>query len=393
MTDLPISSTAAAARPWAAGAAVIVTAGVYAWALLMAEETWQVTGLLVLAVAAVLAALKTGFARRLHQDWAASEPRLNRLAFAALIVLIFALSDAHFALLMVATTLLYFTAAMGLNIQFGFAGMANFAGAAFFGAGAYTAAVLGTVTAVPPLLTLAIGGAVALVLSLPLLLPILRTTGHYAAVVTIAFGVLFRTFLEVNEILGGPQGLMVAPMRLFGWDFNSAPVIGSYEMSFYVNYALLAAALAGLVFVLVRRLERSWIGLHMDAVRLDETAAACFGVPVARIKLTAFLLGNAILGVSGALYGMMISFIAPASFTFSDSLLLVSIVLLGGLGSLWGSAVAAAIVVLLPEKLQLLQEYRFLLFSILVMLVLLFRPDGILPRPLRTFFASRRAGK
>ncbi|WP_417674406.1 branched-chain amino acid ABC transporter permease [Pseudodonghicola sp.] len=380
-------------RPWLAGASVILASGLYVWALIVAEETWQVLGLLLLALVAVVVGLKTGLSRRVQQDWAQSEPRLNRLAFATLIVLILALSQAHFALLMVTTVLLYFVAAMGLNIQFGFAGMVNFAGAAFFGAGAYTAAVLGTVEAFPPLLTLIAGGLVALLLGIPLLVPIVRTTGHYAAVVTIAFGVLFRTFLEVNEILGGPQGLMVAPMRLFGWDFNNSPTLGGFEMSFYANYALFAAVLAALVFVLMRRLERSWIGLHMDAVRLDETAAACFGISVKRTKITAFLMGNLILGVSGALYGMMISFIAPASFTFSDSLLLVSIVLLGGMGSPWGAAVAATIVVLLPEKLQLLQEYRFLLFSILVMLVLLFRPDGLLPRQLRNFFATRRAVK
>jgi len=380
-------------RPWLAGASVILASGLYVWALIVAEETWQVLGLLLLALVAVVVGLKTGLTRRVQRDWAQSEPRLNRLAFATLIVLILALSQAHFALLMVTTVLLYFVAAMGLNIQFGFAGMVNFAGAAFFGAGAYTAAVLGTIDAFPPLLTLIAGGLVALLLGIPLLVPIVRTTGHYAAVVTIAFGVLFRTFLEVNEILGGPQGLMVAPMRLFGWDFNNSPTIGGFEMSFYANYALFAAGLAALVFVLMRRLERSWIGLHMDAVRLDETAAACFGISVKRTKITAFLMGNLILGVSGALYGMMISFIAPASFTFSDSLLLVSIVLLGGMGSPWGAAVAATIVVLLPEKLQLLQEYRFLLFSILVMLVLLFRPDGLLPRQLRNFFATRRAVK
>ncbi|MBC7145449.1 MAG: branched-chain amino acid ABC transporter permease [Thioclava marina] len=389
MTDISLPQSQLS-RPWISAAAVIVAAGLYSWALLMAEETWQVLSLLVLAVVATGVAIKTGFVRRVERDWAASETRLNRLAFAVLIGLILVLSGSHFALLMISTVLLYFVASLGLNIQFGFTGLVNFAGAAFFGAGAYTAAVLGNVAVIPPLLILLAGGIVAMAISLPLLIPIVRTTGHYAAVVTIAFGVLFRTFLEVNEILGGPQGLMVNSMKLFGWDFYNAPSLGNLEISFYVNYALLAAGLAALVFVLFRRLERSWIGLHMDAVRLDETAAACFGISVKRTKILAFLLGNVILGVSGALYGMMISFIAPASFTFSDSLLLVSIVLLGGLGSPWGGAIAAAIVVLLPEKLQLLQEYRFLLFSILVMLVLLFRPEGILPRHLRNFFPNRR---
>lgn len=392
MTALSFSRSRAAAPSWLAGALLILVAAVYGYAMLMAEETWQVLGLLALAGLGALIGLWTGAAETIHRSWRSAETGLNGLTLAALAALILVLGEDHFALLMLTTILLYFTAALGLNIQFGYAGMVNFAGAAFFGAGAYTAAVLGAVEGFPPLLTLACGGLVAALLSAPLIVPIVRTAGHYAAVVTIAFGVLFRTFLEVNEVLGGPQGLMVAPMNLFGWDFSNGPVLGGVELSFYANYALLAALLAALAYIATRRLERSWIGLHMDAVRLDETAAACFGVPVNRIKIIAFLSGNLILGVAGALYGMMISFIAPPSFTFADSLVMVSIVLLGGLGSPWGAAIAAAIVVLLPEKLQLLQEYRFLLFSVLVMLILLFRPEGLAPRRMRAFFAGRRAG-
>jgi ABC-type branched-subunit amino acid transport system permease subunit len=120
-------------------------------------------------------------------------------------------------------------------------------------------------------------------------------------------------------------------------------------------------------------------------VRLDETAAACFGVHVARRKILAFTLGNFMAGVAGALYALMLGFIAPTNFTFGDSLIMVSIVLLGGIGNPWGAALAAAIVVVLPEKLQLIQEYRFLLFAALVILVLLYRPQGLLPRPLRVY--------
>ncbi|PTW63432.1 amino acid/amide ABC transporter membrane protein 2 (HAAT family) [Breoghania corrubedonensis] len=392
MSDIAID---APARPKGLlpGAATILAVSVYGWALLTAEEDWQVIGLLVLAAAVGLVGKLAGLGPKVLASWSSNEATMNGGAVLGLLAVIFALSTQHFPLLMLTTTLLYFIASLGLNIQFGYTGMVNFAGAAFFGAGAYTAAVLGGYAWIPPLLTILAGGVVAMVLSLLLVYPIVRTTGHYAAVVTIAFGVLFKTFLEVNEILGGPQGLMVESMKLPGWDFNNGPVLFGVEMSFYLNYALFATALVALIFCLVRRLERSWLGLHMDAVRLDETAAACFGISVHRTKILAFLSGNFILGIAGALYGMMISFIAPASFTFSDSLLMVSIVLLGGMGSPWGGALAAAIVVLLPEKLQVLQEYRFLLFSVLVMLVLLFRPDGLLPRQIRNYFPGREGGK
>jgi ABC-type branched-subunit amino acid transport system permease subunit len=153
---------------------------------------------------------------------------------------------------------------------------------------------------------------------------------------------------------------------------------------------LLALLLVALGMVLVKRLERSWIGLNMDAIRLDETASACFGIDLARWKITAFTLGNFLAGVAGALYGMMLAFIAPNNFTFADGLIMVSIVLLGGIGNPWGVAVATVIVVVVPEKLQTIQEYRFLLYALLVIVVLLFRPEGLLPRPVRRYFPGWR---
>ncbi|MBI1985562.1 MAG: branched-chain amino acid ABC transporter permease, partial [Rhodospirillales bacterium] len=140
-----------------------------------------------------------------------------------------------------------------------------------------------------------------------------------------------------------------------------------------------------------RRVERSWIGLNLDAVRLDETAAACFGLNITRWKITAFTLGNFLIGLAGALFAMMLGFIAPTNFAFGDSLILVSIVLLGGIGNPWGLVVATAILIVVPEKLQAIQEYRFLLFAAMVILILLFRPEGLLPRSLRTYLPGWRA--
>jgi ABC-type branched-subunit amino acid transport system permease subunit len=121
----------------------------------------------------------------------------------------------------------------------------------------------------------------------------------------------------------------------------------------------------------------------LDCIRLDETAAASFGIDIARGKITAFTLGNFLTGVAGALSAFMVGFIAPNNYSFGESLILVSILLLGGVGSPWGLPLASAIVLLLPEKLQVIQEYRFLLFAAMVILILLFRPSGLVPRPLR----------
>jgi len=237
---------------------------------------------------------------------------------------------------------------------------------------------------VPHALVLLIGGVLAALVGSILILPILRTRGHYAALITVAFGILFRTFVEVNDALGGPQGLQVRGMNLFGWELNSP--VG--DLSFYANYVVVGLALAAAAFVLVRRLERSWVGLNLDAVRLDETAAAVFGIDVARWKILAFTCGNFFAGVAGAAYAMMTGFVAPNSFTFGDSLILVSIVLLGGLGSAWGVPLAAGIVLLVPEKLQALQEYRFLLYAVLMIVILLVRPQGLISRPAASIFQN-----
>ena len=370
-----------------AGIVATIAVTAYVIALLVVESQIGILVLLAGGVAAVLAAVRFGVLARVGEGLAQRETALYLLAIFGVVLAMVFFHEDHFILLMIATVILYVIATLGLNVQFGFTGVLNFAGASFFGVGCYTAAVLSMHTAVPHILVLLIGGLMAALVGSMLLLPVLRTSGHYAAVVTIAFALLFKTFLEVNDVLGGPQGLRVAGMNLFGWEFNDNIVIGeNLELSFYVNYIVLALILLGIAFMVVRRLERSWIGLNLDAVRLDDTAAACFGLNIARWKITAFTIGNFLIGVAGALYAMMIGFIAPTNFTFGDSLILVSIVLLGGIGNVWGLVVATTIVIILPEKLQAIQEYRFLLYAGMVILILLFRPEGLLPRPLRKYF-------
>jgi ABC-type branched-subunit amino acid transport system permease subunit len=381
---------AAAAPRHAPAAAVALAAGaaLLAWSFLRAESQASVGWIAAAAVAALVAAARLG-ALRWASRGALENERTTALAFAVgLALLVLAFHDDHFTLLLLARVLIVGMACLGLHVQFGMAGVVNFAGAAFFGVGSYTAAVLAARTSLPHPLVLAAAGATAALLGSVLLLPLLRTRGHYAALVTIAFGIGFRTFLEVNDALGGPQGLNVRGFSLLGLSFNEGWTVRGIEASFYVAYVALAFLLLGGAFTLVRRLETSWVGLALDAVRLDETAAAAFGVRVPRWKIGAFTLGNFITGVAGALSAMMTGYIAPNAFTFQESLVLVSIVLLGGIGNAWGLLLAAFIVVVVPEKLQAIQEYRFLLFAALVVMMLAFRPSGLVPRALRRGFGA-----
>jgi ABC-type branched-subunit amino acid transport system permease subunit len=376
--------------PLLPGVVALVLATGYLIALLAVERQPLIIGLLALAIVAVLAAYWQGWLDPVSRSFADREDALGALAIVSAFAVAAYFHDDHFVLLLVVTVVLYTVATLGLNIQFGYAGVFNFAGASFFGIGAYTSAVLNAHTAMPHLLVLLVGGLLAALIGSLLLLPVLRTRGHYAALVTIAFALLLRTFLEVNDVLGGPQGLQVKGMKLFGWSFNDNIQIGKLSISFYMSYFVVSMVLLAGTFILVRRLERSWIGLNLDALRLDETAASCFGLDVARWKITAFTLGNFLIGIAGALFGMVGSFVAPNNYTFADSLILVSILLLGGIGNPWGLVVATFIVVVVPEKLQTIQEYRFLLYSGLVIAVLLFRPEGLLPRPVRRYFPGWR---
>ena len=372
------------------GAAALALATAYLIVLLRVENQNTILVLLEIGIATCLLANWLGWFAPVGRSFGEREDALGLLAIVAAILVAGYFREDHFVLLLLCTVLLYTVATLGLNVQFGYAGVLNFAGASFFGIGAYTAAVLNQHTAIPHLIVLLIGGLMAALIGSLLLLPVLRTRGHYAAVVTIAFALLLKTFLEVSDLLGGPQGLQVKSMNVLGWSFNNNIEIGRFELSFYMNYFVVGLLILIGAFIIVRRLERSWIGLNLDAIRLDETAAGCFGLNIVRWKVTAFLLGNFMIGIAGTLQGMVVGFVQPNSYTFADSLIFVSILLLGGIGNPWGVAIATLIVVIVPEKLQVIQEYRFLIYAALVMMVILFRPEGLLPRPLRSYFPGWR---
>src|SRR5512143_2320649 len=271
------------------GVIALAIATAYLIALLAAEQQALIIALLVTGIASVIAAAWLGLLVSVTGSFADYEHALGGCAIIAALAMAAFFHENHFVLLLVITVLLYSVATLGLNVQFGYAGVLNFAGASFFGIGAYTSAVLNAQTALPHLLVLLVGGLLAAFAGSLLLLPVLRTRGHYAAVVTIAFALLFKTFLEVNDVLCGPQGMHVRGMRILGWSFNDNIEIGKILVSFYMNYFVLSLLLLVATFLLVRRLERSWIGLNLDALRLDETAASCFGLDIVRWKMTAFL--------------------------------------------------------------------------------------------------------
>ncbi len=292
----------------------------------------------------------------------------------------FALRASPYWTFVATMALLYVTIGQGLNFQIGTAGVLNLAGAAFAGLGAYTAGLLTVRLGAPALLALLAGPLVSMVVGAVLFVPILKTRGHYLALVTIAFGFIFTILMNNLEFTGGPQGIKDIPtLRPFGFAFTTPIRPFGVALPYHANFYWAALALAGLVTLAVWRLHESWLGLALNTLRDDEIAARCSGVHVARQKLVAFSIGNLVVGVGGAFYAVMVGFVSPPDFDFGYSLIMLSVIILGGVDSIPGIVLGAGLLIPLPERFRFLHEYRLLLYGVMIVLVLLFRPRGLWP--------------
>lgn len=280
----------------------------------------------------------------------------------------------------------FIVATLGLNLQLGTGGMVNLAGAAFYGVGAYTAGLLALSWGWPPWLTLLCGGLVTAVSSILLFVPVMKTKGHYLALVTIAFQFIVVILLDNLEFTGGPQGLKNIPLfSLFGYSFNTEVQLFGLTFPTYVNFYFLMVLMAAATIIIANRIYHSWVGVTLATIRDDEIAAKTSGVEINKWKLIAFSFGNFFIGISGAFFAHMVGFISPPNFVFEKSLVMVSIVILGGMDNVAGVVLGALLLILLPEKLRFISDYRFLIYGLVLIVMLIFRPRGILPFRVRDY--------
>ncbi len=311
-----------------------------------------------------------------------------------LLLVPFFLATNAYWLLNVITAGIFVIACLGLNLQLGSTGMMNLAGAAFYAFGAYSAGLLAIHLKMPPLLTVPLGAIITGILSVFLFIPVLRTKGHYLALVTIAFQFMVVIGVENMEWTGGPQGLKNIPLfSIGGYSFNSWINLGFVNLPNYANFYYLMLAIVIVLVIIVDRLYHSWVGNTLSTIRDDEIAAKTSGVVINRWKLLMFVVGNSFIGLAGAFYAHMIGFISPPVFGFDKSLLMVSIVILGGMDNLLGIVVGAILLIIMPEKLRFIQDYRFLIYGLVLIFMLLFRPQGLLPYKIRDYFEFVRSKK
>ena len=334
-------------------------------------------------------------------------------AGAAIVAL--ALLALPFALAAVGTTwvritnlaILFVFLSLGLNIVVGFAGLLDLGYVAFYAVGAYVYALLASPhfgIHWPFWAILPLGAAVAALFGVLIGAPTLKLRGDYLAIVTLGFGEIVRIFLnnlsQPVNITNGPQGIArIDPFRLGGIDFSKSDSFLGLAFSGPIKYYyLLLAVLLAVIFINVR-LQNSRIGRAWEAIREDEIAARAMGIDTTRVKLLAFAMGATFGGIAGGMFSAIQGFVSPESFVLVESIMVVSMVVLGGMGNIWGVILGAVLLSFVPEILRFTVEpaqrqlfgrmiiepevIRMLIFGFALVLVMTLRPGGLWPSAVR----------
>ncbi len=297
--------------------------------------------------------------------------RILCLSLLLLIMIIMPLMSSFYQTNIMISALLYVMLALGLNIAVGLAGQLVLGYVAFYAVGAYTYALLNQAFGLGFWACLPVGGLMAVLFGLGLGFPVLRLRGDYLAIVTLGFGEIVRlTLLNWTSLTGGSGGIKNIPgPGLFGQELD---ITGN---TIYIYYLVLLAVI--LTIIVISRLKNSRVGLALQALREDEIACEAMGIDLARVKLAAFALSSCWAGFAGVIFAAKTTFINPASFTFMESAMILSMVVLGGMGSIVGVVIAAVILILAPEYLRAFSEYRMLLFGAIMVIMMIFRPQGL----------------
>jgi branched-chain amino acid transport system permease protein len=303
--------------------------------------------------------------------------------------------------------ILFVLLSLGLNIVVGFAGLLDLGYIAFFAVGAYTYALLASPhfnLHLPFWIILPLSASVACFFGVLLGAPTLKLRGDYLAIVTLGFGEIVRIFLnnlsQPVNLTNGPQGItLIDPFRIDTFSFAARETIAGLDFSGPIKYYYLLILVLLAVIVLNLRLQNSRIGRAWEAIREDEVAARAMGINTRNMKLLAFAMGASFGGISGGIFSATQGFISPESFVLVESVMVLSMVVLGGLGNVWGVILGAILLSFVPEVLRYTVEpaqralfgrmlidpevIRMLLFGLALVLMMLFRPAGILPSAVR----------
>jgi len=303
-------------------------------------------------------------------NFLASHQRLTQI-----VVIIFALvfpvlvSNSSYIMNIAVTALIFAILAISLNLVTGFLGITNLGQAAFFGVGSYTAAILATKLDVPFLITLPLAAVMAGFIGMILGFITLRVSGRYLSIVTLGFCEIAR-LVELNwiKLTRGPLGIMNIP----------APTIFGHEFDTLTGKYYIVLILTVLVTVAAFRMVDSRTGRAISAIKSDQLVADVMGINVKNVKVMVFVIASAIAGLAGGFYSHYISFIDPTSFNYNKSIQIMSMAILGGMGSIPGSIIGAIVLTALPELLRDFVLLRQVIYGVVIIIMVLFRPAGLL---------------
>jgi len=325
---------------------------------------------------------KPGLGQRLLEDPKVFKPVLMVLA---VVTLVFPLVVDIYQTNIMVLALIFVVLGLGLNVTVGLAGLLDLGYVAFFAVGAYTYGVLHAFWDFGFWISLPIGGLMGALFGIALGFPILRLRGDYLAIVTLGFGSIAKIVIENwEEVFNGAKGIAGIPRPgFFGAEMNiaSATTYTYYLMILMVIFA---------VFI-TNRLKDSRIGRAWMALREDEIACVAMGVDMAKTKLGAYAFGAFWAGLAGVIFAARNTYINPNSFTFMESALVLSIVVMGGMGSIVGVIIAALVLILMPEYLRAFSEYRMLMFGAVMVLMMIFRPEGLIANVRRKYSGRKVA--
>ncbi len=363
-------------------------------AFVMLEDPLVVTAYIVAVIAAVFA-IRKKYADKLKDLGEYMKENIAKVGLVAVVLSLtfpFVIGGDPYWLQIINFAMLNAVMALGLNFMTGRAGLICLGYAAFEAIGAYTVGIMCLKHGISFWLAFPLGGVLACIFGVILGLPALRVKGHYLGLVTIAFGLVVQEIiLNAESITGGTNGLIDIPSpKIFGLDLGNSLDLGFTSMSYLANFYYLSLLLLVISTVIVYKFSNSFFGLLLTAMREDELAAQCYGINLTDYKLYAFGIGAFFGGLAGGVYAGMINFIAPENFGYGLSIIIISMIILGGLDSIPGAIVGALFLTVFPEKFRAFEDYRIMFYGFIIVFCLLFMREGVLPFKKRIFKALQK---
>lgn len=310
--------------------------------------------------------------------------KISLLIYTLIIFAIPAILQNNYHLMVLNVAALNIVVVIGLNLLMGYAGQISLGHAAFYGLGAYLSAIFTTTYSFPPWTTLIMAMAITGLVAYAIGIPTLKLEGHYLVMATLGFNVIiYIVMIQLDAVTGGPSGFAGIPrLRIGAFAFDSD------LKTFYLLWTVSIG-----VLILSLNLIHSRVGRAMAALSHNEIAARCSGIDTETYKVKIFVISAVLASLAGSLYAHYMTFISPGTFSFFYSIQVVTMVLVGGMGSLWGSAFGAILLTLLPEVLHAAKEYNVLIYGLILMIVLIFFPQGLFPGIMEVFTKKKMGGQ